>query len=524
MGAITPALTARIPPEPRGQGCLAESSTGMGDPEENALVGPLIIIPRPPERLFARAAEAGSRVKNDVKGRRSGCDHTSTNAPDPIRTPKSSCCTPQYPFSSPWRGFSRRPQPTSRFDPLFRPQKPSFCPQFHLRYLRGENVHLHLNPRGGSETKREGWEMGAITPALTARIPPEPRGQGCLAESSTGMGDPEESALVGPLIIIPCPPERHFARAAEAGRRVKNDVKGRRSGCDHTSTNAPDPIRTPQLSVFGRESSCCTPQFSFSSPWRGLSRRPQPTRRFDPLFRPEMPSFSPNFTCLFPSDGFAKFKLLTSFFSPFPSFVLRSTSEAENVHLHLNAGGGSGTKREGWEMGAITPVLTARIPPEPRSQGCLAESSTGMGDPDESALVGPLIIILRPPELLFARAAEAGRRVKNDVKGRRSGCDHTSTNAPDPIRTPKSSCCTPQYPFSSPWRGFSRRPQPTSRFDPLFRPQKPSFAPNFTCVFPSDGFAKFKLLTSFFSPFPSFVLRNTSEAENVHLHLNAGGG
>ncbi|KAF8060274.1 hypothetical protein N665_1221s0004, partial [Sinapis alba] len=25
------------------------------------------------------------------------------------------------------------------------------------------------------------------------------------------------------------------------------------NGCDHTSTNAPDPIRTPQLSVLGRE-------------------------------------------------------------------------------------------------------------------------------------------------------------------------------------------------------------------------------------------------------------------------------
>ncbi|GAB4837296.1 hypothetical protein Ancab_002188 [Ancistrocladus abbreviatus] len=208
MGAITPALTARIPPEPRGQGCLAESSTGMGEPEESALVGPLIIIPRPPERHFARVAEAGRRVKNVVKGRRNGCDHSSTNAPDPIRTPHTS---------------------------------------------EAENVHLHLNPGGGSETKREGWEMGAITPALTARIPPGPRGQGCLAESSTGMGDPEESALVGPLIIIPRPPERLFARAAEAGRRVKNDVKGRRSGCDHTSTNAPDPIRTPQQSVLGRE-------------------------------------------------------------------------------------------------------------------------------------------------------------------------------------------------------------------------------------------------------------------------------
>ncbi|GAB4846113.1 hypothetical protein Ancab_025111 [Ancistrocladus abbreviatus] len=116
-----------------------------------------------------------------------------------------------------------------------------------------ENVRLHLNAGGGSGTKREGGEMGPIAPALTARIPPDPRGQGCLVESGTGVGDPEGSALVGPLMIIPRPPQRLFARAAEGERRVKNDVKGRRSGCDHTSTNAPDPIRTPQLSVLGRE-------------------------------------------------------------------------------------------------------------------------------------------------------------------------------------------------------------------------------------------------------------------------------
>ena len=28
-------------------------------------------------------------------------------------------------------------------------------------------------------------------------------------------------------------------------------------GCDHTSTNAPDPIRTPQLSVLGKISDEC---------------------------------------------------------------------------------------------------------------------------------------------------------------------------------------------------------------------------------------------------------------------------
>ena len=39
---------------------------------------------------------------------------------------------------------------------------------------------------------------------------------------------------------------------------IRNDwFKGtatqEQDGCDHTSTNAPDPSRTPQLSVLGRE-------------------------------------------------------------------------------------------------------------------------------------------------------------------------------------------------------------------------------------------------------------------------------
>jgi len=33
----------------------------------------------------------------------------------------------------------------------------------------------------------------------------------------------------------------------------KRNKCGKYFGCDHTSTNAPDPIRTPQLSVLGRE-------------------------------------------------------------------------------------------------------------------------------------------------------------------------------------------------------------------------------------------------------------------------------
>ena len=33
----------------------------------------------------------------------------------------------------------------------------------------------------------------------------------------------------------------------------KSKVKSQSDECDHTSTKAPDPIRTPQLNVLGRE-------------------------------------------------------------------------------------------------------------------------------------------------------------------------------------------------------------------------------------------------------------------------------
>ena len=36
-------------------------------------------------------------------------------------------------------------------------------------------------------------------------------------------------------------------------RWFKERATQEHDGCDHTSTNAPDPIRTPQLSVLGRE-------------------------------------------------------------------------------------------------------------------------------------------------------------------------------------------------------------------------------------------------------------------------------
>ena len=41
--------------------------------------------------------------------------------------------------------------------------------------------------------------------------------------------------------------------AATRNDGFKGTVTQEHDGCDHTSTNAPDPIRTPQLSVLGRE-------------------------------------------------------------------------------------------------------------------------------------------------------------------------------------------------------------------------------------------------------------------------------
>ena len=41
--------------------------------------------------------------------------------------------------------------------------------------------------------------------------------------------------------------------STELARHLKSIVRTDINGCDHTSTNATDPIRTPKLSVLGRE-------------------------------------------------------------------------------------------------------------------------------------------------------------------------------------------------------------------------------------------------------------------------------
>ncbi|KAK8705001.1 hypothetical protein V6N13_048612 [Hibiscus sabdariffa] len=98
---------------------------------------------------------------------------------------------------------------------------------------------------------------GAIIPALMHRIPSELRRDDGCDHTSTNAPDPIRTPQL----------KRAWARVV-LGWVTSWEVlvlhpyfwfgNGRFSdigddGCDHTSTNAPDPIRTPQLSVLGRE-------------------------------------------------------------------------------------------------------------------------------------------------------------------------------------------------------------------------------------------------------------------------------
>ncbi|XLS97736.1 hypothetical protein HN51_040471 [Arachis hypogaea] len=71
----------------------------------------------------------------------------------------------------------------------------------------------------------------AIIPALMHRIPSEIRNSACLGKSSTTMGD-----LLGRLRSSTYPTSRD---------KLMIIMCAYFNRCDHTSTNAPDPIKTP---------------------------------------------------------------------------------------------------------------------------------------------------------------------------------------------------------------------------------------------------------------------------------------
>ena len=55
------------------------------------------------------------------------------------------------------------------------------------------------------------------------------------------------NGVAGPTSILRC------ASWGRGCKGIKRNYRMSCDGCDHTITNAPDPIRTPQLSVLGRE-------------------------------------------------------------------------------------------------------------------------------------------------------------------------------------------------------------------------------------------------------------------------------
>ncbi|KAF7834415.1 protein NRT1/ PTR FAMILY 6.1 [Senna tora] len=84
---------------------------------------------------------------------------------------------------------------------------------------------------------------GAIIPALMHRIPSELEVKRAWARVVLGW----VTSWEGPRVATP-----FFFSYPRTGWH-KGNVHARHDGCDHTSTNAPDPIRTPKLSVLGRE-------------------------------------------------------------------------------------------------------------------------------------------------------------------------------------------------------------------------------------------------------------------------------
>ncbi|KAK2993613.1 hypothetical protein RJ640_010557 [Escallonia rubra] len=92
---------------------------------------------------------------------------------------------------------------------------------------------------------------GAIIPALMHRIPSELRKANGCDHTSTNAPDPIRTPQLSVL-------GREYAQKLTGAiipalmHRIPSELR-KANGCDHTSTNAPDPIRTPQLSVLGRE-------------------------------------------------------------------------------------------------------------------------------------------------------------------------------------------------------------------------------------------------------------------------------
>ncbi|MED6226420.1 hypothetical protein PIB30_103541, partial [Stylosanthes scabra] len=295
------------------------------------------------------------------------CDHTSTNAPDPVRT-------------------------LPLFYASFRP--PTLVPEARLRRVRSYQ-HQCTGSHQNSAVKRDwarvllgwvtSWEVlvlhlffsTSFLPVLPA-ADPRPGSSGPVSRASGWAAlHGEEMGPARPL----------GGGAVALGGALMMIV------CDHTSTNAPDPIRTPQLSVIGRDTSFL-PVLPAADPRPGSSGPVSRASGWAGLHGEEMGPARPLGGGAVALVGVLMMIVCayigsTSFLPVHPAADPRPGSSAPAGRASGRAG------LHGEEMGPARPLGGGAV-----------------------ALGGALMMIV---------CAYIGR------------CDHTSTNAPDPVRTPHTS-------------------------------------------------------------------------------------
>ncbi|KAL0283475.1 UNVERIFIED_CONTAM: hypothetical protein Sradi_7227100 [Sesamum radiatum] len=216
---------------------------------------------------------------------------------------------------------------------------------------------------------------GAIIPALMHRIPSELRSQACLGESSTRMGDPLGSPRVAPLFanlssrlsshqlflffFFFCSPTRY------------------RSSMRFQSSRASSGSVGPTVRVW-------PPNAMDDRKWAGTHPKWLNFWQNGARGKPNATSWSSERA----SRGYADRRVTPPVrkVRPFGSFGVPPAGPRPLIK-HYGAH---------HSAGAIIPALMHRIPSELRSQACLGESSTRMGDPLGSPRVAPLFATSPP--------------------------------------------------------------------------------------------------------------------------------
>ncbi|MED6200902.1 hypothetical protein PIB30_089868 [Stylosanthes scabra] len=333
------------------------------------------------------------------------CDHTSTNAPDPVRTPDTSFL-PVLPAADPRPGSSAPAGRASGRAGLHGEEMGLARPFCGGAVALGGAVMMivcayigrcdHTSANAPDPVRTPHTSFLPLLPAADTRAggsTPGGRASGRAGLHGEGMGPASPLgggavAVGGALMMIGC---------AYIGR------------LDHTRTNAPDPIRTPQLSVLGPSSRKLGSGGSgirmSGAPWRGDGPREASRWRHR---CPRRPAYD---------DCVRIHRENSSVKRAWARVVLGWVTSWEVLMLHL------------FFSTSFLPVLPD-ADPRPGSSAPAGRASGRAGlHREEMGPARPLgggVVALRGAVMMIV-CAYIGR------------CDHTSTNAPDPVRTPQLS-------------------------------------------------------------------------------------